>query len=134
MEKFDKKIVEELKRNLAEADREMKSSFKVVDSSLSDAKDINEVMVAKRVLLLDILNSLPSSGLCCYFCICNSDSRCKDCSYAKVHGKCGVASTGNKSTWSRMIMKIKELREIISEEYWTGKELKEEVANNAKKK
>lgn len=131
MEKFDKETVKKLMENLVNVDNSMRRSFREVYRSLSNAKDIDGVMIAKKVLLLNLLDHFPIQGFHCYFCLYNI---CSDCSYKRAHRKCGVASSENTSTWSKIIMKTRELREIIEKEYWTGEELKEEVASNEKKR
>jgi hypothetical protein len=121
MEKFDKSIVNHLIENFEQAGKP--SPFEEVNYKLKVAKSIDDVMRAKKELLLEILKSLPMDGMFCYFCYV---TKCEVCSYAKTHGRCGQYY-GENSTWFKIVKMIKDLRECIEKEYWTGEELKEEV-------
>ena len=129
MEKFDKSIVNHLKENFEIAERTITSYFSEVNFDLAKAESIDDVMKAKRRLLLSILYGIPMDGLYCYFCFA---TKCSECSYGKAHGACG--SHQNKNTWWEIMKKLKEVRILVEEEYWTGEELKEEVAKDAKRR
>ena len=127
MEEFKKEVVEKLKRNLSDLEKEMTSHFTVALCDLSVITTIDEVMKIKKTLLLSILGSMPTDGMYCYFCCYGKG--CKNCSYAKAHVRCN----DDKSTWRQMMIKIKGLGEFIRKEYWTGEELKKEVVKDEKK-
>lgn len=128
--KFDKRIVEQIRDNVKGKERVVSSYFKEFDCKMQVAESIDDVMKAKKELLSNLTYSFPVAGTHCYFCLI--DYRCLHCSYGKAHGKCS-GNNGEANTWWKILEKIKDLRSCIDEEYWTGEELKEEVAKNEKR-
>jgi len=120
MEKFDKDITNKIVDNLATCAAIVNSEFQRAVDRIEEAESINEVMVAKKDLMISIARNIPTQDDTCYFCIChrNELNGCDICSYAQAHGKCS-----KMNDWGKMVTLKNDLIDIIKTCYWTGCEL-----------
>jgi len=106
MEKFDKKVVTQLKRNLRELRQDYVKDINGAVDALSRQTTINGVMSVKKDLLVNMLNNVPINGSYCYFCVWHNTRQvftgtsCLSCSYAKAHGRCVYGNDDN--TWGQI--------------------------------
>ena len=95
-------LEKDVKSILEERFKEWKDQFfKNVEryiEKIKTAKTEEEVMEAKRDLLISIIENLPLSKKYCSFCLIYSNN-CNECSYAKYHGDCREYD----SDYSRML-------------------------------
>ena len=57
-------------------------------SSLEKAVSVEELLLLKRWLLLNLVGYLPITSDNCYFCYLYKKKDCNGCQYAEYHGKC----------------------------------------------
>ena len=128
MEKFDKKVVAQLKKSLRELREEYVKDINGAIDALSRQTTINGVMCVKKDLLENLVASVPITGLYCYFCIWHNAhgetdiTGCMKCSYAKAHGRCVYGSDGN--TWGQLNQALSKAQAIVTKSYWRGDEVK----------
>lgn len=121
MEKFDKDVVTVVLKGLAAYHGSISHAFYHAMSRVDDAKSIDEVMSAKRDLMVTIVDNIPVTDQTCYFCVYNGGDAhsCFNCSYGKAHGKCASPN----SIWRGIANMKSKLATFISIHYWTGGEL-----------
>jgi hypothetical protein len=100
--------------SVAQGLRECKDSymkrFDIAIEAISEAGKPEEVMEAKKRLLMGISGGMPLSTRTCYFCDINRKSSlkrdCDNCEYAKHHGKCSLDSESTWATINRLQMDL----------------------------
>lgn len=127
MEKFYKKTVGIMTRNLRLTKKDMTKPVDDAIIGLKNASSIDDVMSAKKLLLVQLLGALPTGTGTCYFCIYHKHTgqmtpSCADCNYLKAHGRCGPGAK-EPDTWGKMQRMIGDLQHFIGKNYWTGFEL-----------
>lgn len=104
--------------SVAEALRECKETYaKLFDTAIeaiAKAEKPEEVMEAKKTLLMGLVGELPVGNASCYFC---KTSDCGECEYAKPHGRCFGASLDN--TWGKIKHAQRELMTAVNG-YYSG--------------
>ena len=121
MEKFDKDTVKTVLKGIAAYHGSLGHAFHRAMSRIDKAKSIDEVMCAKRDLMVAIVNSIPVTDKTCYFCIYNGQGArsCFACSYGKMHGLCASLN----SPWRKIVNMKSALATFIAIHYWTGGEM-----------
>lgn len=119
----DKKDLEENKQEIVEAFKYAKQGFTSIFNSaikaLEEAESVNEIMVAKKELLLNLIEELPLGGDTCIFCEMYDD-RCSLCDYAHKYGH-RVCNSKN-SSWATIQDAQDTLKNVIEREYWSEEE------------
>lgn len=124
LKKFkDKEDLEENKQEIVEAFEYAKqdfiSTFNSAIKALEEAESVNEIMVAKKELLLNLIEELPLGGDTCIFCEMYDD-RCSLCDYAHKYGH-RVCNSKN-SSWATIQDAQDTLKNVIEREYWSEEE------------
>jgi len=101
-------IDEKIRNKLLEEAKTLKKTYvEILDeylNNLSKSVTVEQLMMAKQLLLEDIILFLPLTAEDCYFCLVNNRN-CKTCKYAKYHKICETRN----SDW----MKINEAQEKL---------------------
>ena len=125
MEKLDKKVVAELKRNLRVLRRDYVIEIDSAIQDLNSQTSIDGVMRVKKALLEALIAFVPITGLYCYFCIWHNKvtgTSCMNCSYGKAHGICTYGNDDN--TWGQLNQALSKAQAIVIKSYWRGDEVK----------
>lgn len=96
---IDEEIRKYLMQNLEAALKDMTRDYRDAIDIISTAEDVEEIMVAKRDLLVACVDQMPMSVDECYFCLLQKRDLdgdwnfCDGCKYSKLHGKCRAESS-----------------------------------------
>lgn len=108
----DKEVVEKLVENVNYNLTNLKISVDEYVESISKAQTIDEVMEAKKRLLLEWIRTIPLDEYNCYFCL--STTSCKECGYRERHGLCSA----EESDYYEISDAKRKLCDLIEEYYW----------------
>jgi len=90
--KINKKILQELIKEVKGRQSEAKKIYMDYLVSLKKAKSVEEIVKAKQIFMIGLINNLPIIKEDDYFCLLNYDNAfdqiCFDCPYGKKHGNC----------------------------------------------
>jgi len=118
----------ELKRKLKRRFSDLEEMYiRIFNNFLVDieqCKSVENFMLYKKKLLLELIEKLPLTEDYCPFCISNyyitKEGQCEDCEYGKIHGKCIDANSDWMKIWRAKI----ELMRLIDEHYYSNEEYK----------
>lgn len=115
--KVDKAIQERLVKNLTNWLDSLCDSMKHWINKIKEAETVEEIMMYKKAMLVDYVNSMPMRSDECYFCLLYVDVDCGDvppCEYGVVHGVCS-----NKDSDYESIRKLRDkLKNEILNRYY----------------
>jgi hypothetical protein len=123
----DPKIKKKLMIDAKEGRQKYIEVFDVYIKELDLAKSVEDIMKAKRKLLLDLVHELPTDSGSCYFCLENAIDKdpfvdCNPCKYAKIHKVCRDL----ESDWYRLNQAKYRLVSIIRVWYYRGEKYKKQ--------
>lgn len=123
MEKFDKDIAKIIGVRLENYGAIISDAFQHEVAHINNAETIDDVMSAKRNLMVQIAKNIPIRDDTCYFCVHyrgRGSLGCDICSYSETHdGRCG----DRDSVWRKIIDAKWVLIDLIQKKYWTGGEM-----------
>jgi hypothetical protein len=125
-EETRKSLIESFKRDKKEFDE----IFKTVILETKAASSVEEIMVAKKMLLIKLLRGLPLGRSECYFCTDDDTFKsCKECLYGKAHGICCEGDDAREKkikipTYDKITNLQEKMVEVIRHEFWYGTEVK----------
>ena len=108
--KVDKSTRETLIENFEAWHKRLEERYKLFTEILKDAEEVEDLMSAKKDLLLWIVEDLPIVSDTCYFCLAFD---CENCPYAKTHGECFLVL----SDWQSIKDARSELRDKLYNYY-----------------
>ena len=124
MVKVDEEVRKELVENLREWLRWLSRGLEEYMEEIGRAETVEEIMSAKKDLLVFYFNNAPMYSGECYFCILHAgEEYCDECEYAKYHGRCD----DDGSDWQRIRGKVMELVRLVDENYYKGERYGGEV-------
>ena len=100
----DEKIKSKLHKNSLNIKECYDNIFVEYVAGLTGAREVKEIMAAKRKMLVSLIESLPLTTYHCYFCMAlKPGDKCHNCLYKNLHGECGaIDSTFMKITHAKI--------------------------------
>ena len=114
---IDENVRKELLERLKNLRDEYEATFDLVERDYHRADCVEQLMAAKKTLLMNLVMDMPLGGDDCYFCI-QRDAECEGCPYGAVHGKCSPVQQGQTSDWMDVYNARNELRDALCRYYF----------------
>jgi len=125
----NKAIQEWLVENLTDWLDSLYDSMRRWVDKINEAETVEDIMMYKKSMLVEYVNSMPIGINECYFCLLYQADDCEEvpCEYGVVHGFCNDEGSDYEE-----IRKLREkLKQRIEERYYRGESFAvEEVAVN----
>ena len=112
--KAEEKIKKELIENMIIKQERMNMTIDRYVGAVKKAETVEEMMAAKREVLVNLLKCLPLTPDDCYFCV--SQVACEECGYAREHGRCKDVD----SDYRKICSLCHDLMWEIKVEYYRG--------------
>lgn len=117
----NKRVIKKLAKNIETARKIINEDFDNFINKINEAETVEQVMKAKKELLVHILADMPLFSAHCYFCIQKylhdgPNYVCVGCKYAVKHNPCNKEG----SSWKKIVKEGQKFIKVISEEYYKG--------------